>query len=351
MILEARFNVAEGGRRFRCDFIREGPVDYSDIGKGIEVVRRLTIEAALESFKGKPLTIGHVSTALSAERLAAVTEGRVDKVGWDPETGWFFCEGTVDTDAARGAAATMRPSCGYVVKAVGPGGRWNNVAYERELTAIEFHHLALVSRPRYEEADFRLNAVTTKLGEITMFKFIAKILKKNAEGKEETVTEERELPADTEIEVSGQKVRLNALIESKQALDKAESDRLAKEKADKEAADAARANAVSDETEVLVDGKKVTVKDLKAAHAANAARENAVKAAADAKAAEDAKKAAEAERLNAAAKAAGFASYEALQNAQARANATQISVAGSSGSEQEALERGQSRYGSVAGKN
>jgi hypothetical protein len=358
LILEARFNVAEGGKRFRCEFIREGPVDYSDIGMGIEVLRRETIAAALNSYIGRPLTLGHVSTTLAAERLDAVAEGRVDKVGWDPETGWFFCEGTVETDAARAAGMTMRPSAGLVVKGYGPAGRWNNVKYERELTAIEFHHLALVPRGRYEEADFRLNAVTTKLGEITMFKFIAKILKKNAEGKEETVTEERELPADTEIDVGGTKVRLNALIESKQAIDRAAADaetaRLAKEKADKAAADAAARNnaaPVTDETEVLVDGKKVTIKDLKAAHAANATRGNAVKAAADARAAEEAKAAAEKERLNAAAKAAGFASYEALAHAQERAAQSQISVAGSSGSEQEALERGAARYGSVAGKN
>ena len=349
MILEARFNVAEGGKRFRCDFIREGPVDYSDIGMGIEVLRRETISAALNSYIGRPLTLGHVSTTLAAERLDAATEGRVDKVGWDPDTGWFFCEGTVETDAARAAAMTMRPSAGLIVKSYGPAGRWNNVKYERELTAIEFHHLALVPRGRYEEADFRLNAVTQPTGAITM-KLLARI-KKLIDGKEQDVTEERELAPDTEIDVGGTKVRLNALIESKQALDKAEADRLAKEKADKDAADAARANEITDATTVLVDGKPVTIADLKAAHAANATRENAVKAAADA-AAEAAKakaKKEEEERLNAA--KLGAKSFETLATAQQRAAGSQISVAGSSGSEQEALERGAARYGSVAGKN
>lgn len=271
---EARLNVAADGKTFRCDFIREGPVDYSDIGKGIECLRRATIEDALQSFIGKPLTLGHVDPSIDPDKVPA--HGRVNTVGYDKDTGWFFCEGCVDTDEARAAAMTRAPSCGYNVLSKGPAGRWNNIPYNQELTAIEFHHLALEKRRvRYEEADFRLNAVTNPNGETTMFKFLRKIV--GAAGTN-PVTEEVEIPADTVIKTAdGKDVRLNACIEAFQANETAadaEKKRLADEKA-KADADAARTNAVTDDTLVLVGDRKVTIKELRAAHEA---RENAVKA-------------------------------------------------------------------------
>ncbi len=316
-------NVAADGKTFRCDFIREGPVDYSDIGKGIECLRRATIEDALQTFIGKPLTIGHVDPSIDPDKVPH--HGRVNNVGYDKETGWFFCEGSVDTDEARTAAMTRQPSCGYNVLSKGPAGRWNNIPYNQELTGIEFHHLALENkRVRYEEADFRLNAVTNPNGEINMFKFIKTIAAAVAGGK--PVTEEVEIPADTVIKVGDKDVRLNACVEAFQANELAAAE-VAKQKAadDKAKADAeaARLNAVTptDDTEVLVNGKKVLVKDLRAAYES---RENAVKA-------DQAKKDEEA-RLNAIA-------FNKLQNAAANGPVV-TPYAATDGSKSESLKRG-----------
>lgn len=325
--VEARFNVVSG-KRFRCDFMREGPVYYPEIKKGIEVIRREKIKASLDTLIGKPLVLDHIDARLNVadpEVFAKVAHGVVDKVGFDSDTGWFFCEGEITSEKALAEYAKRNPSIGFRVNATGPGGRWNNVPYERELTALEFHHLALDSRrPRYEEADFRLNAVTNDKGEITMFKFLFR-KKDPANPDAAPVTVEHEVPADTVIKVGEKEVRLNSIIEAEEAAQKqAAADAEKKRKEDEAAAEAARLNSVTDETEVLVAGKPMKVKDLRASYEA---RENAVKTAAAREAAEGRKSFSDIER----ARGAGAASTR---------------VAGSSNSLQEQVARGQDRYGS-----
>lgn len=282
--VESRLNVAADGKRFRCEFIREGPVNYPELGKGIECLRHETILEGLKSFHGKPLVIEHIDPRLNVADpviFKRVAHGVIDKTGFDPASRWFFCEGDIFDDAGRDAAIALNPSCGFNVLATGPKGRWNNVPYERALTAIEFHHLALTKlRPRYEEADFRLNAVTNNTGEITMFKLLRKIVGAGgAAPTEETI----ELSPETEIDLgNGKKARLNAVVEAQKTTDEqaaaAERKRLADDKAAKDA-EAARLNAtLSDESEVMVGDKKVTIKQLKADYES---RQNAVKAEAD----------------------------------------------------------------------
>jgi hypothetical protein len=317
---EGRLNVAADGKTFRCDFIREGPVDYSDIGKGIECLRRGTIERALQSFVGKPLTIRHVDLNLDPATIPAI--GRINSVGYDKDEGWFYCEGSIDSDEGREAARTLNPSCGYKITDKGPAGRWNNIPYNQELTGIEFHHLALCpGRSRYEESDFRLNAVTNNNGEITMFKFIKTIAAAVAGGK--PVTEEVEIPADTVIKIGDQEVRLNALVDAKTAQDAAAAKKTKDEADAKLAAEAGRANAITDATEiVLPDGKKTTVGDLKTAYEA---RENAVKAEA------------ETARLNA---LKGKADFEKLQQAASTGGTLNQGFSQTAGTLAEGLKRG-----------
>lgn len=272
---EGRINVAEDGKTFRCDYMREGPVNAGP-RFGIEVIRRATILRDMQSFVGKPLIIEHVDPE-KFDPATLPAHGRVNSVGFDVETGWFWCAGSVDTDEGRQAARERNPSCGYIVPkgAAGPAGRWNNIAFDRELTALDFHHLALCkARARYEEADFRLNAVTEIREGKTMNLFKLFRTQKPAEAGAAAVTTETEIPADTEITLaSGVKVRLNSLAESFEANEKAAKDAADKKRLEDEAN--ARLNALNDDTEVLVAGKKVTIGALKKAHAdAETARVN-----------------------------------------------------------------------------
>lgn len=320
--IDARFNLVSEGKRFRCEFMREGPVYYPEIGKGIEVVRRATILRDLQSFVGKPLTLEHVDPRLNvgdAAVFAKIAHGKVDGVGFDKDTGWFFCEGDVTSDAARDPS--LNPSAGFRVLQTSAGGRWNNVPYERELSRLEFHHLALSRlRSRYEESDFRLNAVKTPEGNTAMKLLFWK--KDPAKPDAAATQEERDLPAETRLNVAGKDVPLADLIASHEAEEKRKTELVA-----------SRENALNDDTEVLVAGKPVKISVLKASHAA---RENAVTAAAN--------EAAEA-RENAAKQARGTAAFQQLQGARGAAAASPA-LSQNSGSPQEQLARGVNRYGS-----
>lgn len=327
-----RLNLLEGGKRFRCNFIEPGLVSYADCGGDMELLRKETIEKHLRTKVGNPLTIGHVRT----NKLVASTEvhGRVDNVGYDDKTGWFFCEGTVDTDAAREKIRNgWRPSTGYRVNGFGPGGVHHNIPYAQELASIEFHHLAIVENPRYEGASYRLNAKTQKTTAMNPLKWFRKIVKPAAEaGAAATETVETgSFPADATVEIDGKPVRMNELVDAHKAALAA----AAPAKVD----DEARENTLTGDDEVEVDGTKVKVAALVTSYRSQAAavRENAKQAAAKTAAEVDARK------------NEGNQSFRVLSGARAQPVADVPERANSSNSTQEQLARGADRYGS--GKN
>ena len=160
-----RINLAPSGNRFRALFVTPGIVNYSDAKQnpGQELLRKEAIDESIESFIGAPLTLGHIPT--DVQNIEDYANGKVDAVGFDAESGWHFCEGTVDTDAARKAIRDgWGISSGTRVTKVEPntsGETWLNNSYDREIKKLKFHHLALIrpgGKPRYEEAQIRLNA-------------------------------------------------------------------------------------------------------------------------------------------------------------------------------------------------
>jgi hypothetical protein len=353
--LAERLNLAEKGKRFVCNFIEPGIVDYRDSGGGIELIKRETIQNALNTFVGNPLTLGHVPRKNLTDR--GVAHGFVDKVKWNGETGWFDCEGTVSTDQARTEIRNgKRPSCGYTVLEYGPGGVYHNIPYDAEITKIQFHHLAIVENPRYEAADIRCNSKE----KTTMLKLFKKLFA--ADGTA-TTPEERLIALEQNIEVDGKPVRLNAILDAHKA---------------KVAADAKleleKANKVGDDDEIEVDGKRVKMNELiscyrqygqkenekgantEESEEAKGERQRANEAAAKKKADDEAAAAvvkenelkakteadtkAKAERENG---AAAFALLEQARNLPPAASTDRVN---SSGTMAEGVARGQSRYGS-----
>lgn len=344
-----RLNIAPSGKRFSCNFIEPGIINYADAGGGIELLRKETIDEALNTAIGNPLTVGHISTKLSD--FAGREHGRTDRVHYNADSGWYICEGSVSTDEARERIKRgERPSCGYSVLEFGPGGIYHNIPYEAEIKRIKFHHLAIVDNPRYEGADIRLNSKPTP----AMFKIFKNIFSKDAAGKDQTTVEETTLPGETMIEVDGKQVRLNELTAAKIAADAA-----AKKKADAEAA--ARANAIHGDDDVEIDGKKVKVNELvkcyqtygkcnekganeEKSEEAKEKRDNELKVAAEKEKAEAAA------RENAA--AAGRQSFKVLAGASSTPPLGNTARANSAGTQQECLARGKSRYGTAThGKN
>ena len=122
-------------------------MSYKDNPNGaVELLRAETIREALNSMIGAPLTIKHPGRPWTP---AEVANGYADGVGQDTGSGWFWTEGSVDTDQARARInAGDGVSCGFdVLETDETPGTWHNIPYARELTKIRFHHLALVDRP------------------------------------------------------------------------------------------------------------------------------------------------------------------------------------------------------------
>lgn len=217
--VEVRWNLAAGGKQFRCKFLEPGLVSYRDVrGGGIELLRKETIDEALTSFVGNPVTVLH--TVICAENRLNHEQGIVHGAEYDPTDGWFHCNGALDTDLAiKRVREGWRPSCGYVVLEFGPGGKYHGIDYDREIKRIRFNHLAIVPKARYEVADFRLNSLNVShSNNMQVFTFLKKLVTRanGADGKAtETVKVDAvRVPAETEIEIDGKPVRTNALVDS-----------------------------------------------------------------------------------------------------------------------------------------
>lgn len=231
--------ISMTGKRFSAKFIIPGLVGYEQEGYGISLLKKQTIDANLESFIGKPVTIEHPKRG---EAYNAV--GKVDMAEYNASDGWYWCGGELtDEKAIRLVNNGVSVSCGYTIPEKGEmvkrNSRYNNVRYDSEITNLRFTHLAIVQRPRYEEAGIRLNSIPVEEEKANqtpikdMFKLLKNLVKRDKnEAGEEVVTnavEEVEVPADTKIvgrdgtevtlaEVEDMRQRLNSALEQSKKL-------------------------------------------------------------------------------------------------------------------------------------
>lgn len=252
-----RFNIAADSRSFDCKFIEPGFVSYRDTPGGkLELLRKETIERCMPSVVGNALTLQHVE--VTPENRTELENGIVSEWYYNSDDGWFWVKGTVDTEPAKARInAGQRPSCGYKVLDLGPGGVDHGIRYDQEITNLCFNHLAIVERPRYADAQFRLNSYNVSNPTMKVFKFLKKLVTptQGADGKPVT-TESRDISADTEIEIDGQKVRLNELFDAYMA-------------------ETAEALTATPEDALEISGKVVTMGALTESFRKNKARLNA----------------------------------------------------------------------------
>lgn len=161
---------------------------------------------------GAVLTIDHPSPALIKERnFASVSHGKVDDAYFDADSGWFVCEGTVDTETARKRIQEGDGvSCGFTVVERANGGSWHNIPFTQEDLKIEFHHLAIVppeKKPRIEDADIRLNAKPP-------MNIIGKLIQKLTGGDKSI-----DLTSQTAAEIDGKPVSFAEMIKAKKESD------------------------------------------------------------------------------------------------------------------------------------
>lgn len=113
-----------------------------------------TIRAMDPSFAGRPLYVEHVD---GVEEDVDELRGEVD--GWVIESFYNKADGkhwvkfiVVSSRGEEAIKSGMRLSNAYFPKSYGQGGMWNGVSYQKEVTAGEYEHLALVRNPRYDES-------------------------------------------------------------------------------------------------------------------------------------------------------------------------------------------------------
>jgi Uncharacterized protein conserved in bacteria (DUF2213) len=223
-ILCDRINLLEGSSKFSCRMIEPGIISYLNTPeRDVVLIRKETIDRGIASARGNPLTIDHVDMSESLV-LEDVSNGTVHEVRYNAADGWYYVDGVVETDQARNLIRRgYKPSCAFKEKSVAintTGLRYHGFHYDKEITELEFHHLAIVKKPRFEEAIFRLNSISPTMNQF--FLYVQRVLRKNkadgtpeldAAGKEiqETSIEKVQIDGTIEVEYQGRKMRMNDL--------------------------------------------------------------------------------------------------------------------------------------------
>jgi len=229
---------AQWPRTFKARFIQPGLVHYDDMGTVL--VERPCLNKMAQSFVGKPV-IDEVHKDVNPDNFKDIADGVVIRVWTDPVDGWDWCEFLVWDDQARKHCESREysVSCAYTPSEVNQvGGKHNNLEYDGEFLNGTYTHLAIVRDPRYEKAII----VTNSKGGNSMFSLFRK---KDQE-------EKAEVRADDELEIEGERVPLAKAIEAYNAL-----------------------NGMKDEDTIRVNGKNVSIKELKNAYMAECKRKNA----------------------------------------------------------------------------
>jgi len=134
-----------------------GVAEYRD--QGIRVlVNEDAIRKMNSTFQGKPVFVGHVDDEIenmSLDELKKISDGTVIRSFYNEADGKTWVEFVINTEKGIDAIENKgwRLSNAYKKTASIPGhGLWNGVDYAEEITDGVFHHLAVVSNPRYAES-------------------------------------------------------------------------------------------------------------------------------------------------------------------------------------------------------
>lgn len=106
------------------------------------------------TFAGKPIFVEHVDEVdPDLNKLRSEADGWVIESFFNASDGKHWVKFIVVSDQAERAIRNgMRLSNAYIPRSFKDGGLWNGVHYDKEITAGEYEHLAIVKDPRYEES-------------------------------------------------------------------------------------------------------------------------------------------------------------------------------------------------------
>ena len=142
------------GRHFKSRFIKPGLAGYP--GQfGNALIQKENLDRFVHTLRNKPVTINHKDKITEKDK-----KGEVFNVWFNPEDGWYWCDGIITDDEAINLINNgWSVSCAYdFTKADNSGGTEANIPYDIEFLDGEFNHLALVNNPRYEGANIVFNS-------------------------------------------------------------------------------------------------------------------------------------------------------------------------------------------------
>lgn len=148
---------SQKGRQFKSRFIQAGIAGYPK-QFGNVLITKETLDKFVNTLVDKPVIINHKDEIKPEDEV-----GKVTKVWFNSEDGWFWCEGYLTDETAINLIKDKgwSVSCSYDVLLLDDeGGTENNIKYDKEFLNGKFTHLAIVENPRYERANIVVNSKT-----------------------------------------------------------------------------------------------------------------------------------------------------------------------------------------------
>lgn len=257
-------------KRYRAEFIEPGLVGYTiDNRREMVLVQKEVLDRMLPSLLGKPVFDFVHRSDISPDQAFDMSEdeqynradGVISNVGYNEETAKYFADMMIWDDKTQENIDDngFSVSCAYKSTEAGPGGRYNGVDYDEEVLDGYYHHMAIVSDPRYTASRIYENSNdggnSMKIWRIGKKRENAEDPKPAEEPKENGLPVEPEkenvgeIPEDAMVEINGQMVPVSELVAAYSAKKK-------------EPAAAPAENVLNMDDMVKVGEKDVAVKDL-----------------------------------------------------------------------------------------
>lgn len=117
-----------------------------------------TLKRVMPELKGRPVIIKH-KLGINPGNMENYAVGYVTKCEYNNETGDFDCDFVIWDEEAKSLLNNgYTLSTGYKAKDFNSGGTYINTPYDREITDLEFTHLAIAKNPRYEKVKVYQNS-------------------------------------------------------------------------------------------------------------------------------------------------------------------------------------------------
>jgi hypothetical protein len=257
--MEEKKNAKEMPKVFYCKHIQAGVAKYED---EMILIENETLKKMAPSMVGCPVYVGHQKVDL--EQITEQADGYIVDNFYNQNDGWFWAKFIAVSDKGHVAIRNgYGVSNAYIPTSSSQSGVWHNVNYDREILDAQYTHLAIVNNPRYEESIIltpeqfksyndekknQLEEMQNSKGK-TIFNIGGKTMKLFKFTKEEMTPEENIHDLSVEL-TNGKTIKISEMINA------VEEEEKKKEEEEK----------INGETEIEVAGKKMTLNALKSAY-------------------------------------------------------------------------------------